>query len=190
MPDPVLVVLGMGLVLLGSLLGSLWDYLRRPKRAPEQPPARSPRPAAPRRPLPPEPEVPSRPPIFVDGSNVMHWGGEGASTAPLALVLNRLVDRGYAPQVWFDANVGYKLANRHMGPADLARLLPVPAAAIHLAPSGQPADPLVIEAALARKARLVSNDRFMDWRGQFPGISAKGVLVKGEVKGSRVALTL
>jgi hypothetical protein len=30
----------------------------------------------------------------------------------------------------------------------------------------------------------------MDWREQFPGLRAKGVLVKGEVRGARVELAL
>ena len=82
------------------------------------------------------------------------------------------------------------MIDQHRIDDDLARLLPVPVQAIRMAPSGQPADPLLIEAALGAGARVVSNDRFMDWREQFPGLRAKGVLVKGRVAGDRVELTL
>lgn len=176
-------MLALGLILLGSLLGSLYAFLgalfRGPKPDTTVLPARVPR-----------PPKPTGPPIFVDGSNVMHWGGQGPSARPLALVLGQLQAKGFVPVVWFDANVGYKLGGQHMGRLDLARMLSLPPASIHLAPSGQPADPLVIKAALDAKARLVSNDRFMDWREQFPGLRAKHVLVKGTVRGDHVDLTL
>ncbi|SMY08366.1 NYN domain-containing protein [Flavimaricola marinus] len=179
MPSFEILILVLGLILVGSLIGSLLAFVLRLRDLFRHD-----------APLPSKRGAKRGPPIFVDGSNVMHWGGDGPSEVPLRLVLSKLQENGFSPVVWFDANVGYKLQNRHMGPRELARMLPVRAEMIHLAPSGQPADPLVIEAALAEKARLVSNDRFMDWRAQYPGLRAKGVLVKGSVKGTKVELTL
>ena len=46
--------------------------------------------------------------MIVDGSNVMHWGGE-ASLTILNTVLTALANRNLLAIVYFDANVGYKL---------------------------------------------------------------------------------
>lgn len=128
--------------------------------------------------------------IVVDGSNVMHWGEGVPSSEVLCLVLAELQGKGFSPLVYFDANVGYKLQGRHMDVAELARVLRVAARQIVVVPSGTPADPYVIEEAITMGARVVSNDRFMDWRGQYPAIRGKGFLVKGDVRGAKVALRL
>ena len=130
----------------------------------------------------------SKPVIVVDGSNVMHWQNDVPSVKTLTLVLSDLTARGFAPHVYFDANVGYKLFNRAMNAGDLAWQLDLRPSQITLAPSRTPADPLLIAHAIGAGVRVVSNDRFMDWRDQFPQIRGKGFLVPGVVKGERVAL--
>ena len=129
-----------------------------------------------------------RPVIVVDGSNVMHWRDDVPSVRTLTLVLADLTARGFAPHVFFDANVGYKLWGRSISARDLAFQLDLKPGQITLAPSRTPADPLLIGYAIGAGVRVVSNDRFMDWRDQFPPIRDKGFLVPGKVKGERVEL--
>ena len=129
-----------------------------------------------------------RPVIVVDGSNVMHWNDDVPSVRTLTLVLADLTARGFAPHVFFDANVGYKLWGRSISARDLAFQLDLKPGQITLAPSRTPADPLLIGYAIGAGVRVVSNDRFMDWRDQFPPIRDKGFLVPGKVKGERVEL--
>ncbi|WP_052700911.1 NYN domain-containing protein [Loktanella sp. S4079] len=126
-------------------------------------------------------------PIIVDGSNVMHWGGD-PSAKVLARVITALKNRGYDPVVYFDANVGYKLADKHMGPRELASVIGVPAADIALAPSGSPADPILLKHAADEGLRVVTNDRFLDWKQQFPKVGDKGFLVKGRWQEGSVIL--
>ncbi len=129
-----------------------------------------------------------KPVIVVDGSNVMHWRDDVASVKTLTLVLSDLAERGFAPHVFFDANVGYKLFNRAIGQRDLAFQLDLKPAQITLAPSRTPADPLLIGFAIKAGVRVVSNDRFMDWRAEFPAIRGKGFLVPGKIRGDNVEL--
>lgn len=131
-----------------------------------------------------------RPIIVVDGSNVMHWLGDVPTVGALEMVLADLTARGFAPHVFFDANVGYKLAGRHLGPDDLARALAIPRSRIFVAPSRTPADPLLIAHAIRSRARVVSNDRFRDWRDDFPTLGDKGFLVPGRLQGERVELRM
>ena len=131
-----------------------------------------------------------RPVIVVDGSNVMHWQGDMPSVKTLTLVLSDLTTRGFAPHVFFDANVGYKLFNRAIDHRDLAYQLDLAPSQITLAPSRTPADPLLIGYAIKAGVRVVSNDKFMDWRAEFPQIRSKGFLVPGKLKGVRVELRM
>lgn len=128
------------------------------------------------------------PPIVVDGSNVMHWGGQGPSFEVLLLVLKDLRARGFAPVVYFDANVGYKVVGRHMSVREIATELGM--RDVIVVPAGEPADPHLIAHADRVGARIVSNDRFMDWRGAYPVLRRKGVLVKGRIVGARVELRM
>ncbi len=166
---------GLGLLTLVFLaLGLLWGLLgllpgrRRRGRPPGTAPARRDRGAG----------ITPVPTVVVDGSNVMHWNGD-----PSALVLGRvikaLIDKGERPHVYFDANAGYKLADRFMNAAELAEMLSLPAAHVTVVDRGEPADPVLLEHAVRIGARVVTNDRFLDWKLQFPAIGNRGFLVKG-----------
>ena len=125
--------------------------------------------------------------IVVDGSNVMHWGGE-PSVLVLARVLAALVKAGLTPIVYFDANVGYKLWGRHANDAAISRKLGLDPRLVIVAPSGVTADELLLVAAVDNGLRVVTNDRFLDWRVQFPKAGKKGFLVKGEWRQGSVML--
>ncbi|MBM1221886.1 hypothetical protein JQU17_14665 [Ponticoccus sp. SC2-23] len=123
-----------------------------------------------------------RPVIVVDGSNVMHWGGGEPSSEKLSSVLAALIEAGFEPETWFDANVGYKLIGRYAGPGQLARILPIPASSIRVVDKGTPADPELIRSALRQRARIITNDRFQDWRMDFPALEEEGRLISGRIR--------
>ena len=132
----------------------------------------------------------TRPWIFVDGSNVMHWKGEGADIVPVVEVLARLKALGYVPGVVFDANAGYKLQGRYLHDGALAKLLGLPASQVLVAPRGTPADPLLLAAARDSRARIVTNDRFREWSATHPEVAAPGYLVRGDYRGGQLRLDL
>ena len=119
--------------------------------------------------------------ILVDGSNVLHWGGE-----PSALVLQRvmqsLADKGYAPIVFFDANVGYLLGDRYFDEAKMAQIAGVPEEHVCVVGKGVVADEAILMFATDHGLRVVTNDRYRDWRVRFPLAAQKGALVGGTWK--------
>ena len=126
---------------------------------------------------PQEDEVPSNA-IVVDGSNVMYWGGE-PSPVVLSLVLRSLENKGYAPIVFFDANVGYVLGDRYYDELKLALLTGITKAHICVVHKGVVADEAILAFSKDHKLRIVTNDNYRDWRVQFPHTQKKGQLVKG-----------
>ena len=126
-------------------------------------------------------------PVVVDGSNVMHWGGE-PSEKVLQRVLEALKARGLHPIVYFDANVGYKLDGQHLGAGALAKRLGLDRTQVHIVPAKQPADALILERAVQDGLRVVSNDRYRDWKPKFPRVGEKGFLIKGMWKEGNVIL--
>ncbi|MCG3266993.1 hypothetical protein [Yoonia sp. I 8.24] len=126
-------------------------------------------------------------PIVVDGSNVMHWGGD-PSLMVLQRVIGALKERGYEPIVYFDANVGYKLSKKRANDQAMAAELGLPADDVTLVPSGTPADPILLKHAAEDDMRVVTNDRFLDWKQDFPKLRDKGFLVKGRWQQGSVIL--
>ena len=120
--------------------------------------------------------------ILIDGSNVLHWTG-GPDIETVATVVADLKGRGLRPVVWFDANAGYLVDDRYLGPTALARLLHLPARQVFVAPKGTPADPLILEAAVALQAQVVTNDRYRDWLDVHPVAAERGRLVRGRANG-------
>jgi hypothetical protein len=117
--------------------------------------------------------------IVVDGSNVMHWRNNTADIATLVAVINRLRAKHYAPCVVFDANAGYKIANRYHGDAAMARLLDLPADRVLVVPKGVIADHYVLTAARHLTAPVVTNDLYRDWTDEFPEVATPGHLIRG-----------
>ena len=121
------------------------------------------------------------PNVVVDGSNVMHWGGD-----PSAMVLRRVIasiqERGQIPIVFFDANVGYKLADRYLDDVEMARMIGVPADQVLVVEKGVVADDRILAVAKARDLPVISNDRFRDWRVAHPWVGKKGRMMRGTYK--------
>ena len=136
---------------------------------------------------PPLPDGSALPPnaIVVDGSNVMHWAGD-PSLKVLSRVLQTLQKRGLAPILFFDANVGYVISDRYYNEATLAELLPLPENQICVVDRGVVADEAILSFATDHDLRIVTNDRYRDWRQQFPLASRKGALVGGEWRSGNV----
>lgn len=153
------------------LLGYIWRWRAGAKKTP-----------APQ----PQVEITGRA-VIVDGSNVMHWGGD-PSMKVLSRVLKELQNRGLSPVVYFDANVGYKLLGKSVRPAKMAAELDLPEEQIVFAPKRVPADEVLLERAVSDGLRVVTNDRFLDWKQRFPKVGDKGFLIKGMWKEGSVIL--
>ena len=117
--------------------------------------------------------------IVVDGSNVMYWGGT-PSVLVLARVLTALTDRDLIPIVYFDANIGYKLWGKFENANTVAVKMRINPRMVIVVPKGVAADEMLLETAVDHGLRVVTNDRFLDWRVRFPQAAEKGFLIKGE----------
>lgn len=124
----------------------------------------------------------------VDGSNVLYWRRDEPDLHSVRLVIEKLVAAGLDPVIWFDANVGYLVSGRYMNPYRLSQALRYPESRIYVAPKGTPADPLLIQAATDLNAHIVSNDRFRDWKEQFPQVDQAELFLRGEIVKGGVTL--
>ena len=131
------------------------------------------------------PEGPPPNAIAVDGSNVMHWGGE-PSAKVLRKVLSALIEGGYEPILFFDANVGYVLDNRYYAPRELARLTGLPEQHICVVNKGTIADEVILAFSGHHGLRVVSNDQYRDWRVKFPHLAKKGSMLRGSFNNGAV----
>lgn len=116
--------------------------------------------------------------VVVDGSNVMFWRDNTPSLDTVTEVVTTLVENGYRPVVWFDANAGYHLIGRYAHDGELARVLGLPERQVIVVPKGTPADPALLAGARALRAPVVSNDRFRDWQADFGDVLA-GQMIRG-----------
>jgi hypothetical protein len=128
--------------------------------------------------------------IVLDGSNLLYWLDETPQLRSVQIVLDRVRAGGLVPVVWFDANVGYLIGDRWLGPGAMARLLDLDAGQVFVAPKGTPADPLLLDAARALGVRVVSNDRFRDWTETRPWLAEPGFLMPGRIRGGVADLPL
>jgi len=128
--------------------------------------------------------------VILDGSNVMHWRGGGPDLATVLAVLGEAMDRGMTPGVVFDANAGHLLFGRYLDDNEFARMLRMPRDRVLVVPKGTPADPTILTAARDLGARIITNDRFRDWAGDFPEVERPGHLIPGGFRTGRAWLDL
>lgn len=119
------------------------------------------------------------PHVIIDGSNVMHWQGGAPSLVPVVSAILALESKGFTVGVIFDANVGYKTHDRYQDDREMARRLSLPEERVLVVPKGTPADEYILTAAQDLAARVVTNDRFRDWRDRFPRVADPGFLIRG-----------
>ena len=130
------------------------------------------------------------PHVIVDGSNVLFWNGNTPSLDSVKAVLAHLTDQGFTPGVMFDASAGYRIGDHYQDDAELARRLRLPPDRVLVVPKGTVADQVILQAARDLKARVVTNDRYRDWAGEFPEVVTPGFLIRGEVTDGKVWLDL
>ena len=116
--------------------------------------------------------------IVVDGSNVLHWGTD-PSVKVLSQVLRSLERAGHVPIVFFDASVGYVLDDHYYDEARLADLIGISASHVCVVDKGVVADEAILSFATDYGLRVVTNDRFRDWRDRFPHAARKNALLSG-----------
>lgn len=131
-----------------------------------------------RKPEPAQTETPPANAIVVDGSNLMHWGEE-PSAHVLSRVLRSLEEKGYQPIVFFDANVGYVLDDHFYNERKLAPVIGIKSEHICVVSKGVVADEAILAFGSYHRLRVVTNDKYRDWRIQFPHADRKGILVGG-----------
>lgn len=124
--------------------------------------------------------------VVIDGSNVMHWNGGKPRLETVQELVRQMVKRGYQVTVIFDANAGYKLAERYMRSEELARHLGLPHHRVFVMPRGEPADPLLFEVAKSQRARILSNDRFRDWQVLHPESTKDSKIIRGGYNDGRL----
>lgn len=121
--------------------------------------------------------------VVIDGSNVMHWRDNSPSLETLREVIAACQKLGFETGVVFDANAGYKLADRYIDDPEFARLLRLPVAQVLVVARGEPADPVILSAARDQGAKIVTNDRYLDWHETFPEAAEPGHLIRGGYRG-------
>lgn len=100
--------------------------------------------------------------VVIDGSNVAHWGNEGfASLDAVKAIVLFLKRESATPIAVFDANIGFKVADKHMNVDELVNALGG-GIEVEIVQSGTIADRRIVELAEQRKAIIVSNDLFRD----------------------------
>ncbi len=123
--------------------------------------------------------------VIVDGSNVMHWGGD-PSVKALQAVIGSLIARRLEPFVVFDANVGYKLSDRYLDDAPMAEMIGLSADRVLVVEKGVSADERILAMAREHDACVVSNDRFRDWTVKHPWVRKKGRMMRGTYRNGAV----
>lgn len=120
--------------------------------------------------------------ILVDGSNVLFWSGGQAQADVPVLVVRALVQRRFAPVVYFDNTV-----TRYLSAEALARLGEV--ASVHVAPRGTSADGLLLAASCVGRFQIVSCDRFAVWRKDHPRLRADWLVTGRVERGGRISFS-
>ena len=128
--------------------------------------------------------------VVVDGSNILYWKDGTPQIAALREVVGALKAQGLTPAVVLDANAGYLVAGRYRCDFAFGRMLDLPHEQVVVVPKGSPADPTILQAARARKARVVTNDRYRDWAQDFPEVANPGHLIAGGYRAGALWMTL
>lgn len=163
--DPIFFLVLVGAILLAAFV-VLW-WLRGSRRKPAEAAERW---------------------ILVDGSNVMHWREGEPDITTVRRVVMRLIVLGFEPGVVFDANAGWKLQNRYLNEQALAGLVGLPKRQVLVVDKGTQADTFLLQTARDFGAKIVTNDRYRDWAGDFPEVLEPGFLIRGGLRNGELWL--
>jgi hypothetical protein len=128
--------------------------------------------------------------IVVDGSNVLHWKDGTPQIDSLREVVQHLTSLGFAPGVVFDANAGHLTTGKYQHHRAMGKLLGLPEDRVMVVNKGTPADPTILAAARDLGARIVTNDRYLDWADAHPEVREPGHLIRGGFRAGQVWLNL
>ena len=117
--------------------------------------------------------------IVLDGSNIMHWKDGTPQIATVREVIHHLIAKGFSPGVVFDANAGHVLFGKYHHHGAMGHRLGLPEDRVMVVQKGTPADPTILAAARDLGARIVSNDRYVDWSDTHPEVREPGRLIQG-----------
>lgn len=130
------------------------------------------------------------PQVVIDGSNVLYWGGEEPDINTLKSVIDTVHRQGYEPIIWFDANVGYKISDRYLGPNELAHILRLTPRQIYVTEKGTQADPYILEMAAQLSTTVISKDQYRDFEATHPWIREPGRRLGGHMKAADFGIYL
>ena len=118
----------------------------------------------------------------VDGSNVLYWESEDPKDLnSVALLVQHLKQSGNDVVAFFDANVGFRIAGRHVERSEVARQIALPESNVIIVPGGTKADKSLLEFAQRKNATVYSRDRFRDYPEYSHLRRIAGSIVMGEV---------
>jgi hypothetical protein len=186
-PDDLsLIEFGLAVaIVLIALFGAVW-VLRwlngRPRRGKKPIAPRGQVPVRRRPRVAPDLEITPRS-VVVDGSNVMFWADNTPMAGAVQKVLSALREAGKEPILCFDANIGYKLANRHLDRGEVALLFGIPQSQVVICPSRTDGDATILRIATENRLPVVSNDRYRDYPDLVKHVRLMpGSIVKGEAR--------
>ncbi|SHL10131.1 Zc3h12a-like Ribonuclease NYN domain-containing protein [Roseovarius marisflavi] len=117
--------------------------------------------------------------VLIDGSNVMYWKDNTPKIETLREVIAYLRGLKHTPAVVFDANAGYLLAGKYQHDYAMANHLGLTEECVMVVPKGTVADTFLLTAARDFNAPIVTDDRYRDWKDDFPEIAQPGRLIRG-----------
>lgn len=124
--------------------------------------------------------------IWIDALNVAYWCGVPPSLRfPMSLAAG-LMQSGYIPRLYFDANAPYVFT---ADAEHYRRLLETIPSLVIQVPSGKRADGLMLKEANAQRGRVISRDKYRDYRRKYRRlIDDPARLIPGEVRNERIAV--
>lgn len=128
-------------------------------------------------------------PIYIDGSNLIHWTKDHSiDTHPLDVLCRTLRDANVDFLVFFDANIKYLLQEaglpvtpKDRSTKDLERIFELHTDEISVVPAGSSADDFILQRVHISKGMVISNDRYTDYRDIYPWLGNPERIHRGYV---------
>lgn len=116
-----------------------------------------------------------KPKILVDGSNVIYCGKRKPRLKNLQLMIEKLMGMGYDYSVFVDPKTRWKLPEEER--EEFERM--ISEELVQQTPPTMGADSWFLEYATNHpEYRVLSNDRFVDWRNKFPWVNNQNLFIR------------